>query len=242
MASPQTRYAVTQRVCSLNNCGVKSLNLGEMSRALDYFAEAIETAKELVLFSQDGQQQKYNNDDLEPAIIGYWFSYSSCEKRLEGRKKRDDAVSICDRALKIALVGPCSSAHSQPISFLFSLILFNMALLHHTVGLLYARSSALEKAKTIYERCILIATAEDMQATAQHNDGNGRLILGCAINNLAQLAMECGNIEVARQYLKQLETVYRSLLFASNDIHRNERMSILTNVLMRGGLNAARAA
>ncbi|CAJ1941349.1 unnamed protein product [Cylindrotheca closterium] len=237
MASFQTQYAVTQRVCALNNHGVKSLNLGEMSSAYGYFAEALETVKQLIQFSQ--QQAEIYGDPVD-SKASYCFSYSPSESRsLEGYVKRQDAVYICDRPLTVSLVDPCSSKHSQPISFLCSLLLFNMALLHHALGLHEESPIALEKAKIFYERCLLIAKSENNAAA--HNDN--LLVVVSALNNMAQLAMEDGNIQMVRHYLNQLGIICRRHSFANDSVfYQNEWKNILSNVLLRDGLYAARAA
>mmetsp|Transcript_27371 Transcript_27371/g.66466 ORF Transcript_27371/g.66466 Transcript_27371/m.66466 type:complete len:236 (+) Transcript_27371:34-741(+) len=235
MSSLHTQYAASQRVCALNNHGVKSLNLGDISTAHCYFAEALETAKELILFSQ--REQTKTNADLEDATAGYCFSYSSCNIRvLEGCVKGESTIYVCDRPLTIS-PGQCrSSERTQPIRFLCSLILFNMALLHHALGLHHESRSSLEKAGRLYKRCILMASVN--KATA-HNNKGAALMVASARTNMAQIALEHGNVEVARQYLKQLGTICRCRSFANCDVFW---ISILSNVLLEDGLNTARAA
>ncbi|CAJ1933043.1 unnamed protein product [Cylindrotheca closterium] len=238
MASLPAQYTVTQRVCALNNFGVTSLNIGEVSSAYGYFAEALETVEELILLLQ---QQADINEDLECSKVGYCFSYSPSESRsLEGYAKKQDAVYICDRPLTVSLVGPCSSEHSQQISFLCSLLLFNMALLHHSLGLYDESSTSLEKAEIFYETCVLVGKTDNKGTV---HDDQSVLIVGSAINNMAQLALEHGNIKVVRHYLKQLGIICRRQSFANGSVlYQNEWRNIFSNVLLRDGLNVARAA
>lgn len=237
MASLQTQYAVTQRVCALNNHGVKNLYHGAMSTAYSYFTEALETAKDLIEFSQ---QEVKMNGDLEDSRTGHCFTYSPCENRCLKGFVRETSIYFCDRPLVLS-PGPCSSKDSQPISSLCSLILFNMALIHHALCLYPESASSLQKAASLYERCILVARVN--KATPQSNN-TAVLIAASARNNMAQLALEHGNIKVARQYLEELGTICRCRSFANckDVLHKKEWVNILSSVLLRDGLTAARAA
>lgn len=238
MALLQTQYAVTQRVCALNNHGVKYLCHGSMSTAYSYFTEALETAKDLIQFSR---QQVKMNGDLEDSTSGHCFTYSPCENRcLKAFVKRETSIYFCDRPLVLS-PGLCASKDSQPISSLCSLVLFNMALIHHALGLHQECAIYLQKAASLYERCILVARVN--KSTPRSNN-TAVLIAASARNNMAQLALEHGNIEVARQYLEELGTICRCRSFESckNVLHKNEWVNILSSVLLRDGLTAARAA
>ncbi|CAJ1937285.1 unnamed protein product [Cylindrotheca closterium] len=241
MTLPATYYAVTQRICALNNHGVKSLQAGGTARAEEYFGEAIVLSKELIASSaqhlDEDDFMRYTNQTKECCC-----SCPACQIRPSTQEEEMDApIYLYNRTLMLPQ-RPCHVQTLESSCLNCAVILFNMGLMNHMMGLKNQKiPQALARAEAFYERSILLLNGVPRLA-AQRNE-TAILIITATGNNLAQIALENGNIAVVRNRLKFLNAILRGPNETLHSVLTTvEWTGILSNVLLRNGLNAARAA
>lgn len=246
MISPVTYHAVTQRICALNNHGVKSLYAGHTRRAEEQFGEAISLSKELIAASA-----KQVDED---GVLTYQGATESCRLKFHScrmipasssaqKEEVNNPMYLYSRPLLLPQE-PCNIQSVESSSLYYcAVILFNMGLMYHTIGLKERNSHALlARAESLYQ-CSTTLLVKGTNLVSQRNE-IALLIITANGNNLAQIAHENGNIIVVRERLYFLDVLLRGP--STGTVHSVlttvEWTGILSNVLLGTGLNAARAA
>lgn len=187
MVSILTRQAATGRMCTLNNRGVVSFQAGETKRAIVYFAETLQTVKGLMVLVETENDGTAANHQLSPSNIRPEFS--------QNESSRDD--SMLHNWRQPLFLDPFLPA--SPIYFICAVVLLNTALLYHNHGLVTGNSYCVAEAEVLCERCLLALGCDARRLWCRK--GNGSWLAALAKNNMAQIAVEKGNVKLAREHL-----------------------------------------
>lgn len=237
MTLPATYYAVTQRLCALNNHGVKSLQAGGIQRAEEYFAEAIDLAKELI----SSTAQHLDESDYCYSCKQCCCSCKACQILPSVHAEEvQNPIYIYSRPLLLP-TAPCRIPNLETTCLYCAAILFNMGLMNHLLGL--QTTTNLTRAEAFYERSILLLNGTPRLVAHRYEHETAILLLTAIGNNLAQIALENGDINVVRDRLRSLDGILRGPNGnISGVLQPVEWTGILSNVLLGDGLNTARAA
>ncbi|KAL3940400.1 MAG: hypothetical protein SGBAC_005054 [Bacillariaceae sp.] len=233
-----TYFAVTQRICALNNHGVKSLQAGDTRRAEGYFTEAISLSRELIACSA---QHLDENDFLRRQTKKCCCTCPSCRILPSTNEEvTNNPIFLYSRTLLLPQQ-PCHVQSLESTSLNFAVILFNHGLMNHMAGLNQENSHALATAEAFYELSMLLVK-RNPTLISQSNDV-ALLLIAATGNNLAQIALEHGDNTLVRHRLNVLDTLLHCPNGKMHSVLTTvEWAGILSNVLLVNGLNTARAA
>jgi hypothetical protein len=228
MATHQYRQ-LAQRLCALNNKGVVLLESNTPEKAVVLFGECLLIGKEL------GRRLPPKGD--VPASQDSPRCCPSSILSSKGKCQKEDKLFIYQSAL--VLPEECCSLNETSIHIYSAVVVFNLALVYHHVGMKTGKTRSLTKAEHFYENSIRLLDGLDPLSY----NGTTLLIFLAANNNLAHIALEKGMVEPVSIRFRFLSHV----LHQSNAMHREiftnyELNGILSNILMGNGLGASPAA
>jgi hypothetical protein len=105
-------------------------------------------------------------------------------------RQNDNYLSVFDRTFMISIEGHVTN------NLVAAVVLFNLAIHHHAMGMIFGRSIMLARAKTVYQM--------SLAALQSFNDGDGEipdLLLLAILNNLAELETSFHPYGATRSYL-----------------------------------------
>jgi hypothetical protein len=219
---------LAHRLCALNNKGVVFLETNTPEKAVIHFGECLLIGKEL----GRGLPQKCDVPVSQDSLCCCPSSILSSREKCQ-----EDKLFIYQSAL--VLPEECCSPNETSIRIYNAVVVFNLALVYHHVGMNTGETSSLTKTEKFYENSILLLDGLDLLSFNETT----LLIFLAANNNLAQIALEKGMVEPVRIRFRFLSHVLHQSNARHRDIFTNHELNgILSNILPGNGLSASPAA
>jgi hypothetical protein len=220
----------------LNNEGLTHALNGDDDRAIASFSRSLCMFKQLISSDCEGnQQQQQDSQSLPPRTLQlHSSSYPLPQLRNSG-------FFLFNRAISLAPTGECRPEDNH---IYCSVIILNLAVLHHQIALQSAcsarRSDALRRAERFYDMVTTILANDEFANVSQPTGLLARL---AALNNLAYIRMEKGEFGASGHcfqmmaWLVNFTQVDQSKLFNEEDLE-----GMMLNVLMANRQSVAPAA
>eukprot|EP00980_Cylindrotheca_fusiformis_P007180 scaffold1513_cov141-Cylindrotheca_fusiformis.AAC.7 len=224
------QHELVRQLCALNNQGVISLESNSPEKADPEFVQCLRVCNEL---SRAFPRPKRGTPASPDSLIRCRSSLLS-----PSQNSPSDKFFIFQSALN--LPEKSSPPDETSVRVYSAVVVFNLALTHHHVGIKTRKSSSLIKAEQLYGTSIQMLHGLNPLSFS----GTTLLIVTAANNNMAQIALENGLImDVSRRFclvgqaLRRCKKKHRSIFTPQelNGIHSNI-------VLLGQGLIASPAA
>jgi hypothetical protein len=221
-------HQLAHRLCALNNKGVVFLESNTPEKAVVHFGECLLIGQELGRRLPQKCDVPVSQDSLCCCPSSILSSKEKCQ---------EDKLFIYQSAL--FLPEECCSPNETSIHIYSAVVVFNLALVYHHVGMNAGKTSSLTKAEQFYENSIRLL---DGLNPLSFNETT-ILIFLAANNNLAQIALEKGMVEPVSIRFRFLSHVLHQSNAMQRDIFTDHELNgILSNILLGNGLGASPAA
>jgi tetratricopeptide (TPR) repeat protein len=202
---------------SLNNSAVMYLQAGRLHEAMELFQIALSKLRDQFVEHQESDWEGNQSDCEKPIDQGDdEDQYMECEQDIsEIFSKPSMSISVFssvpvwmpqdtsfltfyDRALLVDINTPC---HDREL--LSAVILFNMALLHHSRGITCGKTDCLERASRLYQIALDV-----LQKQIEHS--TNYLLLMAIFNNMAHIDSHLFRMEEMKGSLKAMFNILTS--------------------------------
>lgn len=227
MTSHHHYQHLARQLCALNNQGVHSLESNAPEKALAHFVKSLLIGKDL----SRNSHQKCAPDSSRDSL--------SCSRSASQSDENETTLFVYRTAL--GLPEKCCSPDETSIRLYSAVVIFNLALAHHQVGMKTGKSSPLAQAEKLYQTSIQIL--QDLNPLSFNE--TTLLIVIASHNNLAHIDMEKGMIAIVNSRIKYLSGVLRQSRIKQRGVFTGDELNgIFSNIflLMGGGLAASPAA
>lgn len=231
-SSPLPSCSLDQAI-QLNNDGVTHAMNGEDELAITCFSRSLCMFKQLIT-SEDEQEGNHSTQHAEIPV--HLHSSSHALPQL-----RDSGFFLFNRAIRLA---PTTCARPEDNHIYCSVIILNLAVLHHQTALQshsdVRRADALRRAERFYDMVTTILANDQFTSDSQPTGLFARL---AALNNLAYMRMDKGDFNASvhcfqmMAWLVSMAQVDQSKLFSEQDLE-----GMMLNVLMANRQSVAPAA
>jgi tetratricopeptide (TPR) repeat protein len=212
---------------SLNNSAIMYLQAGKSHEAMELLQIALSKLRDQFMESEESDWDSQCDDDepIQESIERNDDQWMKCnQESTEVPSKAFNVFSsipvwmpqdtsfliFYDRALLVDTNSPCHDSE-----LLSAVILFNMALLHHSRGVSYCKTDSLELASRLYRIALDILQKEvDL--------GSNYLLLMAIFNNLAHIDSHLFRMEEMKKSLEEIRTILMSDVIDADDISLDE--------------------
>lgn len=212
---------------SLNNSAIMYLQAGKSHEAMELLQIALSKLRDQFMESEESDWDEHCESDepTQESNDGTDDQRMKCDQEsAEGPSKALNVFSsipvwmpqdtsfliFYDRALLVDTNTPCHDSE-----LLSAVILFNMALLHHSRGVSYCKTDSLELASRLYRIALDILQKEvDL--------GANYLLLMAIYNNMAHIDSHLFRVEEMKKSLEEIRTILMSDVIDSDDASLDE--------------------
>lgn len=212
---------------SLNNSAIMYLQAGKSHEAMELLQIALSKLRDQFMECEDSEWESHseNDDPIEETTSSHEDRWMKCDQQsTEAPTKALNVFSsipvwmpqdtsfliFYDRALLVDTNSPCHDSE-----LLSAVILFNMALLHHSRGVSYCKTDSLELASRLYRIALDILRKEvDL--------GSNYLLLMAIFNNMAHIDSHLFRMEEMKKSLEEIRAIIMSDVIDADEISLDE--------------------
>lgn len=212
---------------SLNNSAIMYLQAGKSHEAMELLQIALSKLRDQFMESEESDWDSQCDDEepIQESTDRNDDQWMKCDQEsAEVPSKAFNVFSsipvwmpqdtsfliFYDRALLVDTNTPCHDSE-----LLSAVILFNMALLHHSRGVSYCKTDSLELASRLYRIALDILQKEvDL--------GSNYLLLMAIFNNLAHIDSHLFRMEEMKKSLEEIRTILMSDVIDADDVTLDE--------------------
>jgi hypothetical protein len=232
------------RVLDLNHSGVCFLREGLVHEAIDSFTCAVKILKDLANdVGADTPKQQLQFARRQSRRRSSQLISSSCTRAKHSNQEAAGVCFVADNPIEIPFdFKPCTQGRNH--SWESSVVLFNLALSLHLVGLEKGGNACLGKALRLYKlsKTLITKYLEEQVVDDEENaDLNTRLVMSL-LNNLGQLCYELGQYRASRTYFECLTNMMDVTSRSSARDLPEDLEALLLNAIILGEPSVAAAA
>lgn len=226
MITSNQQYQLTRQLCALNNQGVASLERNAHGEAVLQFVECLLIGKELSKTMPQFCDVSVPEDSLR-----------CCGSSILSKGCTEDNLFLYQSPLLLS--EKCCSTNQTAIRVYTSVVVFNLALLHHHLGAITGKTRSLAKAEQLYKTSIEILS--ELNPLTYHE--TTLLIVMAANNNLAQIDLERGMVLTVNGRFRYMSRILHECSAKYWDAFDSfELDGVLSNILLLGCCWAASPA